>query len=60
MAKGGRHPRLVYPLCSLARNEAKHIRHVLHCCNGVRTRAAEILMISREGLHQKMKRYGIT
>ncbi|NLG44039.1 MAG: sigma-54-dependent Fis family transcriptional regulator [Phycisphaerae bacterium] len=44
---------------TLAEAEASHIRKVLLSVNNNKTRAAEILEISRKALREKLKRYGL-
>ena len=44
---------------SLAQLEAVYIREVLEYARGNKTRAADILGISRKNLYEKMRRYGI-
>jgi len=43
----------------VAETEKMHIRHVLKHADGTRTRAADILGISRKNLWEKMKEYGL-
>jgi DNA-binding protein Fis len=44
---------------TLAEAEASHIGNVLASVNNNKTRAAEILAISRKALREKLKRYGL-
>ena len=55
--EGGEGRTTPLPLMSLAELEQKMITSVLHSTGGNRTRAAEILGISREGLRIKMQRF---
>ena len=53
-------PAPVVPPMSLAEMEKRLIQSVLESTGGNRTRAADILGISREGLRTKMQRLGLT
>lgn len=43
--------------CSLNELEQRYIEHVLNCCNGKKTQAAQILGIDKTTLWRKLRRY---
>ncbi len=47
------------PVLTLKELELRHIERVLRYCDGNRTRAAEVLGVSRATLHNKIKKYGL-
>lgn len=52
-------PRLDGPIPTMRELEQRHIERALVHCGGNRTRAAELLGVSRATLHNKINRYGI-